>query len=132
MYGGTCRIIKKAQQHELSSYYCCGMFIMYACDPAYKIVFARGSAPDCGIAPYAKSEMYTGLSVSGCWRLVLRWLVRPSLGQSGRIKLGMGLLLPPRLDPKSVILYTIASESKNHKILLCSLFNKNQSLEITH
>ena len=41
-------------------------------DPVYKLVFARGSAPDCGIAPYAKSEMYTGLSVSGCWRLVLR------------------------------------------------------------
>ena len=101
----TCRITKKPNSMNFRVIIAVKC-LSYMYNPAYKLVFARGSAPDCGIAPYAKSEMYTGLSVSGCRRLVLRWLVRPSLGQSGRIKLGMGLLLPPRLDPKSVILYT--------------------------
>ena len=88
--------------------------------PSYKLVFARGPVPDCGIAPYAKSEMFTGLVSPG----VGGWFSRPSLGQSGRIKLRMGLLLPPRLDPKSVILYTCENKKiTNFYLVHCLIKN---------
>ena len=96
--------------------------------PSYKLVFARGPVPDCGIAPYAKSEMYTGLVSPG----VGGWFSRPSLGQSGRIKLGMGLLLPPRLDPKSVVPTRVIDFYLVHCLMKNDHWKKNHLKYIIH